>query len=241
VLIDAAGRPVVRCACGNPLASPARIGRQRPIVPEGGRVWRDFEPEAVVAVAPVPEGDLPVPIVAVEGSPVPETAQTPPPATDTAAPRENLLTNPGVESGLEGWGPPTAYPDPDLFWGRADASAAVDGSAAHTGSASLRIQNRSAFEPQVYRTMAHTVTVTSGAEYCLRFWGRGQNLGVPTSLTVTWERSWASRISLPPGTFDWQEFSSTFVAEADAIDIRLITENTGTVWVDDFSLTQGSC
>ena len=89
--------------------------------------------------------------------------------------------------------------------------------------------------------MAHTVTVTSGAEYCLRFWGRGQNLGVPTSLTVTWERSWASRISLPPGTFDWQEFSSTFVAEADAIDIRLITENTGTVWVDDFSLTQGSC
>lgn len=42
-------------------------------------------------------------------------------------------------------------------------------------------------------------------------------------------------------TVHWSPHSQSFVSEGPNINVTIITENTGTAWIDDISLTQGAC
>ncbi|MFT4187224.1 MAG: hypothetical protein QM621_01425 [Aeromicrobium sp.] len=52
VLVDATGAPVVRCACGNPLATPTD---DLDLTHTDGSAWDGYEPKAVIGVTPAPE------------------------------------------------------------------------------------------------------------------------------------------------------------------------------------------
>ncbi|MFT4187225.1 MAG: hypothetical protein QM621_01430 [Aeromicrobium sp.] len=52
VLVDSAGAPVVRCACGNPLGVP---DEDLNLSDTSGTTWKGYEPESVVGVAPAAE------------------------------------------------------------------------------------------------------------------------------------------------------------------------------------------
>src|SRR5262249_33550114 len=94
--------------------------------------------------------------------------------------------------------------------------------------------------PNVYRTMAQQDAVTAGAPYCLAFYARSQSSALG-ALTIAVDHKWGKRAGATAGTYDWTRFTVSFNAEASPIDVRIITENAGTVWVDDISVTPGSC
>lgn len=93
---------------------------------------------------------------------------------------------------------------------------------------------------QVYRTLSQRIGVSAGAAYCLTFWARSEG-SQPGILSIAVNKAWTDRASVGGGTFGSTEFSQSFTAEASAIDIRLISESTGTVWVDDIDVTSGAC
>jgi hypothetical protein len=161
--------------------------------------------------------------------------------TPSPTPAPNLIADGGFESGLVApWGTGIYEPQSQIFWGSANATATVVSDFVHSGRAALRIANQSPMAPQVYRTLSQRINVTAGAPYCLSFWARSQG-SQPGILSIAVNKAWTNRASIGGGTFDWTEFAHSFTAEAAAIDIRLISENVGTVWLDDIAVVSGAC
>lgn len=167
-----------------------------------------------------------------------------PTAAPTSPPVVNLAVNGGFESGGLGapWGTGIYEPRPQgVFWGVADAEAAVVTDVVHSGSYALRIVNRSPSGPNIYRTLSQKVSVTGGAPHCLTFWERVQN-GSGGMLTFRLNDSWSSAIGIGTGSGGaWLQHAYTFTAEDGNIDLRMVSENTGTAWIDDIVLTAGAC
>jgi hypothetical protein len=159
------------------------------------------------------------------------------------SPPPNLATNGGFESGSLSapWGTGIYEPrSPGVFWGSADAEAAVLSDVVRSGSYALRIINRSAAAPNVYRTLSQKVNVQGGTPHCLTFWERTQG-GTSGMLTFRLNDSWSSAIGIGAGSASWAQRAFSFTTEDGNIDLRIVSENTGTVWVDDIVLTAGAC
>lgn len=158
---------------------------------------------------------------------------------------QNLVVDGGFESGGIGapWGSGIYEPNPaGPFWGRADATASVTSTGAHSGQFALRVDNRSKVAGNVYRTLSQKVNVAGGAQHCLSFWTRTANPGTGGSLlTFRLNDSWGSVIGVGAGPPDYRQYAFSFVAEDDNIDVRMVFENEGTVWVDDIFLSSGAC
>jgi cyclophilin family peptidyl-prolyl cis-trans isomerase len=203
------------------------------------------------ATSPAPGGQgappptsTPRPPTAAAATPTP----LPPTATPTVPPTvtvTNLAVNGGFETGALGapWGTGIYEPRPQsegVFWGAANADATVVSGEAHSGAYSLRIANRSPAAPNVYRTLSQKVKVAGGAAHCLTWWAKTQG-GTSGMLTFRLNDAWTSAIGMGAGTPGWTQYGFTFTAEDGDIDLRIVSENTGTVWIDDIVLTQGGC
>jgi len=229
VLIDRDGLPVVRCRCGNPLKPPVATAGSPKYV---GTPWKDFDPSGLVSIVKEP--------AAPGGSPRATATASPRAAATTV--RGNLVRNGGFESGRlsRPWGTGIYEPREEVFWGSADATARVV-TTAHSGRYALRLDNRSPLAPHVYRTLSQVVSGTrAGTEYCLSWWARTRNAG-PVALTIAVNDAWSVKFGLAQGTTGWTLYAATFTAEKDGFDLRLISENTGTVFVDDLALTRRGC
>jgi hypothetical protein len=151
-----------------------------------------------------------------------------------------LVTEGGFETPLKApWGTGAFEPKGEIFWGTAQASATI-ANEGHSGSHALQITNNSDFAPQVFRTMSQQVAVVGGQAYCLSFWAKGQGTAAGI-LSMPVDKAWAHRVAVPGGSFGWTQFAGTATAEGSTFDIRLITDNKGTILVDDIELTSGAC
>lgn len=246
VLLDAAGVPVTRCLCGNPLL-PAKAVSGPPTYT--GTQWTGFNPSTVVASTQLPlslQGGGPgvttgptvtLPAPTTTAPPTPEV--TAPPSYQPAA--GNLVVDGGFEDGLVApWGTGIYEPRAEIFWGAAQASASVVTTDAHSGANALLINNASTIAPQIYRTMSQAVPVKSGAAYCLTFWVKSPG-AQPGILSFPLENTWGSRIAVQGGSEDWTEYAGTVTAQTGSFDVRLISENQGSILVDDIELTAGVC
>ena len=241
VLVDSRGVPVSRCLCGNPLL-PAQPIQGTTTPAYRGTPWPNFIPGKVVPITQPAIVDAlanPSPTAALPG-----VTQTPSgTANQSGSPfaEPNSVQDGGFESGIvPPWGTGSYEPRPEVFWGAANATATVDTTVAHTGKASLKIVNQSPAAPNVYRTMAQQDSVIANAPYCLAFYARSQN-SASGILSIAVDHAWSKRSAASPGTYDWTRFQLSFTAESSMIDVRIISENTGTIWVDDISVTLGPC
>lgn len=170
-------------------------------------------------------------------------APTQAPTATTAPAAPNLLTQGGFESGplSAPWG--TGIYEPNvggIFWGSANATAQVSTGNVRSGTYALRIVNSSAAASNVYRTLSRKVDVTGGAQYCFTVWVRTEN-GSAGMLTFRFNNSWSQALGIGAGTAAWSQYAYTFAAEDSNIDVRMVSENTGTAWIDDLELTLGAC
>lgn len=223
-------------------------------VPNVQKNWWETTPAIISAIAAL--------IVAVTGliavfnrpSPPLTPIVTLPPPTATEDP-DNLLKNGGFEEGFTHWG--TGYYETDdpftrgtlgVFWASrigsqvqvmdiADVRGDIDSQVRHSGSKSFRITNNAAFVAQLYGSMSQRVTgLLKNTDYVASCWLKTDRAGT-RAFEITVDLAWAKRKAIDAGTYDWREFSFVFnTGDYSWMDYRILSEDAGTVWVDDMAL-----
>lgn len=137
------------------------------------------------------------------------------------------------------WGTNVQYGQFGIWWNSGGASSTagtvdLQGVAAQTG---LYIRNTSGRGPNVFGTTAQRIAVQQGQTYRISFLGMAQGLGSNGGVNIAIDPEWRIRpVSMPGGSYDWRRFEGTFVAPANSIDLRIISEDSGEVWITDMSL-----
>jgi hypothetical protein len=234
VLVDAEGTPRARCRCGNPLLPPQTLSGE---VTYTGTPWDGFDAAALVA----PPGTATTPV-----TPTPDGTAVPSGSPATAEPPVDEGSNLIVDGGFEGplaspWGTGIYEPREEVFWGSAVAGAAIDPTESAAGNSSLLITNESESAPQVYRTMSQRVAVDPSLPHCLVVWARTHPESVNGILSVAVDDAWTVRLNIPASATSWQPHLLEFTPEDGDVDVRLITEAPGAVWIDQLGLYPGPC
>ena len=75
-------------------------------------------------------------------------------------------------------------------------------------------------------------------QYVATFWVKANNASAAT-LMLTTDMAWSQRIAISAGKYNWREFKKIFdTGNNDYTDFRFITEDVGTVWLDDISFRE---
>ncbi len=148
-----------------------------------------------------------------------------------------ILSNPGFESGMEGWKSNEATP-----------ITTVVKEAARTGEMGLRVNDES--ETDGARFFSDAFTVSPGQKVTISFWARtlqGDLAAVSLQPLGARNRAITSENGQPPlviaikSSTDWKQYSGSYTvpdeAESMIIGIRSWTKTKGTVDIDDFELT----
>jgi hypothetical protein len=164
--------------------------------------------------------------------------------------KENLLRNGGFEEDLKFWS--TGYYETDVYHGSlgfwasrvgtigamkiADVRGDIDSDIYKSGSPSFKITNNSPLEAHIYGSMSQRITgLLKNSDYIASFWVKAERASKGT-LEITTDLNWFNRTSIEPGTYNWKEFSHVFSTGSNTfVDFRIISEEPGTVWVDDIA------
>jgi len=143
------------------------------------------------------------------------------------------LANGDFEWLIEGQGMPAGW---NFHISReAKVSLAVDEETVRSGARSVRFTNESGLSPHVYGRFVQSVTVLPGTEYVLSAWVKGEQVAGGQHFT-----DWKSySLSLPSGTFDWQEVSTRFQTGSDqtTLDVGLnVVNRAAALWIDHVRL-----
>jgi hypothetical protein len=170
----------------------------------------------------------------------------------TLVDKENLLRNGGFEEDFNFWG--TGYYETDvyhgslgIFWAArvgmpkeamkiADIRGDIDSDIHKSGSKSFKITNNSPLEAHIYGSMSQRITgLMKNTDYIASFWVKTERAGRGT-FDITTDLEWLKRKYIEAGTYDWKEFSQVFnTGDNTFVDFRIISEEPGTVWVDDMA------
>jgi len=159
----------------------------------------------------------------------------------------NLLINGGFEDGLiHPWG--TGHYETEqgksrfgIWWNSMNARAfmKLDTDRRHSGQRSLRVTNYSPPQAHVFTTTSQRLTgLKPNTVYRLSLYAKAENLKGGATFRV--DAAWTKLVlALPPGAYGWTHFTGAVnIGHNDYIDLRLILENTGTVWIDDLVLEE---
>ncbi|MEW6282126.1 MAG: CHAT domain-containing protein, partial [Candidatus Eremiobacterota bacterium] len=116
--------------------------------------------------------------------------------------------------------------------------AKMDGAVVRSGSASLRITNFTPAGPHLFGTSSQRIrAVTPNTLYEVSLWARADSLA-PGAVQLILDAGWHVRpLTLPAGTYEWQPLKARFNSgDLPFIDLRILSQNTGTVWIDELSL-----
>ncbi len=166
----------------------------------------------------------------------------------------SLLMNGGFEDQFRSWG--SGYYETvkyrgamSPFWGSwvltgdtatedvADVRGDLVGDITHSGNYSLKITNKVTPKAHIYGSISQRVTgLEVNTDYIAEFWIKADRAS-PGTLQLTTDLPWKYRTSIPPGTYDWIKRTHKFnTGDKTHIDFRFISDQPGTVWLDDASL-----
>jgi hypothetical protein len=151
------------------------------------------------------------------------------------------LLNGDFELGLStywGRGPykPTGGLAAWLVFGDCRTSADVTNTTCHGGVASLRIRNDSPRALGVFALTEQTVALTPGTRYRVSVWAKTENLTADGLVIRVACKDTREAVSLPTGTYDWKSLSGDFTADASVATVSIVSQNTGTIWLDDLRI-----
>lgn len=161
-------------------------------------------------------------------------------AQDAGADGRNLLRGGGFEEGLAApWGTGQYSAGREAWWnsGNCRSEAQVDRTVRRGGAASLHIRNTSPRAGGVYGTTQQPVPVSRGRRHLVSLWARASNLASVGGLSIIVDDEWKVRpIRLPAGSCEWTRIAAEFVPVGDTAQIRILSEDTGEVWIDDLTV-----
>jgi len=152
-------------------------------------------------------------------------------------PGKNLVTNGSFETEVNGI--PTGW-----LWDRrnTDATLTFDTQNPHTGRASIKITNGTAFGAHVFGTLwvASPIPVKPNTRYT--YSASVKTAGTLPGVWIGGGEGWKIRLGLPATYGRWQRISRTFVTGEweTTFQLRICTERpTEAIWIDDLSLREG--
>ncbi|NCB15241.1 MAG: DUF642 domain-containing protein [Synergistales bacterium] len=107
-----------------------------------------------------------------------------------------------------------------------------------SASTALYLVNNSGRTPHVFGSTSQRITVRKGARYTVSFWASARNLASRGAVNIAVDPQWNIRpISMDAGSYGWTFFSGTFTAPDNYVDLRIIFEDRGEVWITEMTLT----
>ena len=153
--------------------------------------------------------------------------------------RSPALLNGGFELGLaQHWGTGSYSQGRAIWWnfGKCNSTAVATDKVKHSGQRSLHITNKTPMADNVYGTTQQQFPTTANSRYRISLWARAKDLS-PNSLQISLDREALIRpITLPPGTYEWKQFSEEFDWDETSIDLRIMSKDVGQVWLDDLRI-----
>lgn len=119
----------------------------------------------------------------------------------------------------------------------ADADAVAETGTSHSGLRALRLTNRSPKQSGTYVNVYQKIAVKPDTLYTFKAWVKGENA---QNVWFPGGDGWKQRTSFPTGTYDWRLVEADYrtgPAQTEYV-FTILSENTGTVWVDDLSMTE---
>lgn len=154
----------------------------------------------------------------------------------------NLVRDPNFANFMSGpWGSNVLYGQYGIWWNSRNAQSTAQVVNLTGGSipTALRIVNNSGRAAHVFGTTAQRINVQRGGTYQISFLGQARNLASNGGITITVDPQWKVQpISMPKGTYNWQKFTGTFVASDNYIDLRIISQDRGEVYINSMSMVR---
>lgn len=152
----------------------------------------------------------------------------------------NLVLDPNFAnfgSRNSAWGRNVLYGEHGIWWNSQNANAGARPLTFQDGTTGLYIFNWSERSPHVYGTTAQRIQTVPGQRYRVSFMGSARSLSSYGALNIIVDPAWNIRpIHMPAGTYDFTEFSGTFTADSLYVDLRIIIEDAGEVWITGMTL-----
>ncbi len=106
----------------------------------------------------------------------------------------------------------------------------------------LYISNKSPSAPHVFGTTAQKIKVTPNQKYTLSLWASSKDLSRTGAVNILVDPTWAKRlIYVKGGNTEWTKYSVTFNAgDANFIDLRILFEDVGKVWMTGLSIYEAN-
>ncbi|MDP3981038.1 MAG: hypothetical protein Q8Q33_06490, partial [Chlamydiota bacterium] len=148
----------------------------------------------------------------------------------------NLLENGGFEAGLVlPWGTGKSSQNRPIWWNSSSCQSKITIStkAFKEGKQSLRINNPSPRAPDVFGTVAQSISIKANKRYRLVAWAGSKDVASAGAFSIVVDSAWKIRpISLPAGSVPWTQYDATFSLPTNVADIRILSEDKGFVWFD---------
>lgn len=106
----------------------------------------------------------------------------------------------------------------------------------------LYMSNTSPTAPHVFGTTAQKIKVTPNQKYTLNLWALSKNLKRTGAVNILVDPTWAKRlIYIKGGNTKWTQYSATFNAgDANYLDLRILFEDVGQVWMTGLSIYEAN-
>jgi hypothetical protein len=97
----------------------------------------------------------------------------------------------------------------------------------------LYIKNLSGRGPHIYGTTSQRIPVQKGQKYQITFFGYTKGYGSSYGgIVITIDPAWKIRpVRMNTKTNGWERFAGIFIAPSNYIDLRIISEDRGEVWI----------
>jgi len=141
----------------------------------------------------------------------------------------NIVNDPGFSRFGQPGGPWARW------WTSRNAKAnagSVSLSAGGQHTSALHIRNASGRGPHVYGTTSQRIAAQAGRTYQISLLAQARGFRSGGGVNIAVDSQWRIRpISLKQGTYSWTKFSGTFTPQDNFIDLRIISEDVGEVWI----------
>jgi len=128
---------------------------------------------------------------------------------------------------------------PAWWWNenKCNSTAAQDAAGRKPGAKCLHVVNQTPRAPNLYGTTQQAIAVAAGQRYQITLWARAKGLASDGGVNVAVDEAWKVRpIQLPKGTYDWTRFTGTFSLPANTVQLRILSEDVGEVWIDEIRI-----
>lgn len=155
---------------------------------------------------------------------------------------QNLVNDPNFAAfgtPSSSWGHNVLYGNNGIWWNSKNAQSTAQTVSLNGGniSTALHIVNHSSKNPHVYGTTAQRIAVVQGQNYEISFFGQAQDLASNGAVNIAIDPAWRIRpISMNAGTYNWTRFTGNFTAPDNYIDLRIISEDRGSVLITGMTL-----